>query len=283
MSKGKKTWLIDEYGEVKETGRFKTDEQIQADIKFMEQKRIKEAQQKENGIKDKFIWAYFDEQSKMFPELKPQDVTRLIYIATYCDYSDNILKIKGKNIDATKLKDIMLLNNPQYYSWYNLMIKLGYIEKIVDGYKINVDFFNKGKILQNGNATRVFIATVRNLYENLRTVDHYKLGYLLRLIPFINPYSNSLVENVNEADISKLKPLKLSYLADILGYSKKNIRKLANELLSIKYGEKQLPLIGLFALNSLTVDDMFVIINAKIFFGGSCEQQNKVLSLFESN
>lgn len=285
MSKGRKTANVDmNTGEIMGYGRWKSDAQILAEIKYAKKQRIKEQQQSTvERIKDKFIWSYFEEQKKMFPELKPQDISRLIYIATYCDYNDNILKIKGKLIDNIKLKNIMMLSDPQYYNWYKLMIKLGYIEKIEDKYKLNSNFFSKGGLIQNGNTTRIFINTIRNLYENLKCTDHYKLGYLLQLIPYINPYNNALVENISEKDPNKLKPLKLSYLANILGYSKKNIKKLANELLSIKYGEKQIPLIGLLALNSLNVENMFIIINSKLFFGGNVDQYNNILEMFENN
>ena len=106
---------------------------------------------------------------------------------------------------------------------------------------IGKEFFNKGPMIKRKNTkvTRIFIDMVRDVYNNLDPKDHYKLGIILQLIPYINPYFNCLAKNPAETCKENLIPLKLGELTEILGYSSQHCRRVGNEIISTRFGSEK--------------------------------------------
>lgn len=288
---------------VDELGEFTTHEEKMRRHKYFEEKQYEqekeyfkvkqelEEMKKEYNIVDKdtkkvdtsFIFTYFKEQQILFPDLKAQDVGRLIFISTYCEYGTNLLKCDGIYINKSRLKELMNLNNGIYYEWLEKMEKYKYIKFQGDKIVLNKSFFNYGKLKdeKDTKAVRLFIDVVRELYNNLLPRDHYKMGLMLQLIPFVNPHFNCLVENPKERNKENLRLLKLGSLAEKLGYSARHCRRLGNELLSLRFGEEQRRVVIAIALDNMDAKDHILMFNARLFFGGNIDEYEALNSMFD--
>lgn len=266
-----------------EIAYVRTEKQIEQIKKYYERRSEQEEKNKNYPkINNPFIWQYYTERKNIFKDLNPQDIARLTFIATYCEYNTNAL-INGKTyLKKNDIFNLVKISKTQFKEWYSKMINLEYLKEKNEKIILNKKFFNKGSMMKENNATRIFTDIVRKLYSNIEPKDHYKVGYILQLVPYINPYFNILATNPKEQDKNKLQRLKMSDLADILGVDKKNIRRLANELLSLSFGEEKTPLIGLLALRSLDVGKMFIIMNTKLVFGGNLNQYKEIEELFNN-
>jgi len=229
----------------------------------------------------KFIWSYFKSQEETFPDLKTQDICRLMFLSTYIDYSTNELTVNGSPMLFKDINKVMELDWNTYNRWINKMIQHNYIELKDNKVYINNSFFNKGNLVkaENIKAVRLFIDMTRDLYHRLYPKEHYKLGLLLQLVPYINPNFNCLAKNQTTTVRCELQMIKLSELAIELGYSERHCQRLGNEILRTRLGGEKLA-VGI-ALNSLRPEDHIFMINTKLIFGGAVADYNLINELFQ--
>ncbi len=240
-------------------------------------------------IPSSFIWAYFQEQQRMFPDLKTQDISRLVYLSTYAEFNTNKLKSNGSYVEPSEVFKLMNLDRKTYKAWIQKMLDHDYIEFKRGRVIINDNFIFKGplgELMRAGGekvkAVRLFTDMVRELYLNLTPAEHHKMGVVLQMIPYINPYFNCLAKNPNTNEIEHLVPMTLGELAEKLGYSIKQCRRLGNDILGMRFGAGRKRIAVMVALDDMKPENMIVLFNAKLFFGGSALQYNEVNRLFES-
>lgn len=268
-----------------EHGIFKTFKQINSQKKYYCERGRKIKLQKEikdyEKIKGEFIWIYFKEQEELFPDLKHQDITKLIYIATYCQFKTNILIMNNRIMRKNDMLNCLNIGKTIFYEWFDKMRLYGYFEVIDDEIKINNNFFSKGKMLKNKNSSRIFVDTIRTIYNNMTSKDHYKLGYIFQLIPYMNPTFNALVKKQKEKDINLLKRLTVVTIANILKIERVHYIRLKKYLLSMYFGENKECIMRSLSLKELYVEKIMVI-NPKLFFSGNLSEYNKICESFKN-
>ena len=230
-----------------------------------------------------FIWAYYMEQQKMFPELKMEDISRFVFISTYVEYNSNILTNNGIAMDRTDMNKMLGLTRSVYNAWYDRMSAYGYIKNRNGKHVINNNILNRGRRNMGGGikATRVFIGAVRELYNNLKPSDHHKMGLVLQLMPYVNPDNNMLVKNPF-SNTEPYEPLRLGELAEMFGYSKKHSKRLGNELLGIRFGEDGKRAAAMLVVDNMNHEKFIVMHNSRIFYGGSGSGKHEIANrIFE--
>lgn len=232
----------------------------------------------ENKIPSNFIWAYFKKQQELYPELKNQDISRLIYISTYIDFNTNILVDNKKPILPKDINKYIRINKHSYKTWITKMLDYGYLKFEDNKVIVNRNFFNKGKIKKYNDKTamRIFTDMVRELYNSLDGKEHHKMGIVMQLIPYINPYFNCLSKNPHSKNKNEVVPMKLGELNNILGFTDQYCIKLGTDLLSIRLGSDKKRIAMLVALDDMKPKNMTLIINSKLFFGGNASEYHEL-------
>jgi len=140
--------------------------------------------------------------------------------------------------------------------------------------QLNSSYFQRGALSnitdykKNGIiVTRLFNEAIRNIYTNVDTKSHRYLGYLFKLIPYINTKYNILCKDNIEQDRDNLERMTLGDVCAVLNHDKSNARRLGNELLSLKLKDGS-AIFAAVAFKSLDVKNMCLIINPKVLFGG---------------
>lgn len=206
-----------------------------------------------------FIWLLFNYGQELFPNISAANLTRLMYAATFCESDGSIM-------NKSVLREYMKLNRARWSEFWNEMIENNILYEKDDVVFVNSDFFVNGPLVTNKNYTRLFCEYVRQLYEGCDSAsDHKQLSYIFKIIPFINRRTNTVCLNPTEQNEQEIKPMRLGDLCDVIGYSKKNARRLASELLKIRINGELA--IGFFVSN-MNEKTWLPVLNPKLCFGG---------------
>ena len=250
--------LDDDTGEVKDfIGEYRTQEQIEAQTKYVVNKE-------KQTFNSDFTWIVFEYGKELLPNIKDQSLVRLIYLSTICDY-DGILPPKSVIKKKLKLSD-------KYWSYFfkemrsnNLILE----DEETGALCLNKDFFIKGSLKEMSDkrdCTRLFCNFIQDVYDacdNIKSIN--QISYLYKLIPFVNRRTNIVCYNPKEQDPEKVYPITLGEFCDMIGYSRKNARRLVSDLLSLKCNGQNL--IGFFVTN-LNQTSWKIIVNPHIYYGG---------------
>ena len=250
--------LDDDTGEIKDfIGEYRTQEQIEAQAKYVVNKE-------KQTFNSDFTWIVFEYGKELLPNIKDQSLVRLIYLSTICDY-DGVLP--PKNVIKKKLK-----LSDKYWSYFfkemrsnNLILE----DEETGALCLNKDFFIKGSLKEMSDkrdCTRLFCNFIQDVYDacdNIKSIN--QISYLYKLIPFVNRRTNIVCYNPKEQDPEKVYPITLGEFCDMIGYSRKNARRLVSDLLSLKCNGQNL--IGFFVTN-LNQTSWKIIVNPHIYYGG---------------
>lgn len=250
--------LDDDTGEIKDfIGEYRTQEQIEAQTRYVVNKE-------KQTFNSDFTWIVFEYGKELLPNIKDQSLVRLIYLSTICDY-DGILPPKSVIKKKLKLSD-------KYWSYFfkemrsnNLILE----DEETGALCLNKDFFIKGSLKEMSDkrdCTRLFCNFIQDVYDtcdNIKSIN--QISYLYKLIPFVNRRTNIVCYNPKEQDPEKVYPITLGEFCDMIGYSRKNARRLVSDLLSLKCNGQNL--IGFFVTN-LNQTSWKIIVNPHIYYGG---------------
>lgn len=250
--------LDDNTGEIKDfIGEYRTQEQIEAQTKYVVNKE-------KQTFNSDFTWIVFEYGKELLPNIKDQSLVRLIYLSTICDY-DGVLPPKSVIKKKLKLSD-------KYWSYFfkemrsnNLILE----DEETGALCLNKDFFIKGSLKEMSDkrdCTRLFCNFIQDVYDacdNIKSIN--QISYLYKLIPFVNRRTNIVCYNPKEQDPEKVYPITLGEFCDMIGYSRKNARRLVSDLLSLKCNGQNL--IGFFVTN-MNQTSWKIIVNPNIYYGG---------------
>lgn len=212
-----------------------------------------------------FYFSFYDN----ILQLENSYLFRFIYLSTFTNYKgyiefglskrDGVL-IKKKNIqEILKLKRTETYNTIKYFEENNMI----YYDE--EGFvMINTNISKRGKLNKAEdrlNHSRIFDEHIRELYENSSSKEHKTIGIMLKLLPYVHFKTNIICSNPNEEDCSRIKPLKLNEILEIINASKTSIRTLMS--FKIMNGTE-----SAFMKTSNAFIKNFYIINPRITYKG---------------
>lgn len=244
-----------EFTQIDCPGEWRTYKQIESQAKYT-------ANKEKQTFNSDFTWIIFEYGKRLLPEINDKSLVRLIYLSTICDY-DGCLP--PKNVIKQKLK----LSNKYWSVFIKDMTKNNIIIEKDNCLYLNRDFFVKGNLQglqKDADHTRLFCNFIRDIYDACDNVQSItQISYLYKLIPFVNRRTNIVCYNPKEQDPEKVYPITLGEFCDMIGYSRKNARRLVSDLLSLKCNGQNL--IGFFVTN-LNQTSWKIIVNPHIYYGG---------------
>lgn len=223
-----------------------------------------------------YVHVFYVKDELLYNELnlKPADVSRFLYLATYISYNykdKNLLvkKEKGclKPMLQKDMKSIMKLSERGFYNFLKEIRNKGLIIEKDNKFYINNKYVSKGKIEDDkDNYVRLYIDTTRYLYENCTSRQHKQLGYVLKLLPYADFETNHILINDEKAEIRDIMKL--------LGLSVEGVNavnKFKKMLLNFKinYQNKEYYLFGAHTFEYGKEYRTYFVINPLVLFGGN--------------
>ena len=254
-------------GEVVSQQNWLVDPQAEA-----ERKQKKERSSELKKIYGNFYNSYYNLSETYFPNLSEASLARLLYSLCFLDYKGYLTAPNSRtHLNEKRLKAIMRLSPSTFHNWFTEMID-NHIFILDDSglIKVNNKLFFRGrfKYEKDEYIMKNSIECTKYLYESVNAKQHVALGYLYKMIPYVNIKYNILCHNPFETDIDNIEPITLSQLCTILGVQKQNINKLIATLHSYQIN-------GVCAVSYIT-DDFIkskskIFINPKIYYAGDVD------------
>lgn len=235
---------------------------------FFRNKKINKDFSEEYG---NFYLAIFTSLKRYHEELSPDVLTRLIYAVSFIDYQGYLKLTQKTKMTVSDLKIKMKLSDKVFRNWFR-EVTSNHILQIDNLGHINVNptyFFKGSKRLTDGIAMRMKIDVIRQLYEQALPKMHKSLGYIYRMIPFVNIEHNILCKNPFEKEIENIRFLTLGELCESIGLQRQNLKRLVNILLEYQIDNECIIKFDL---------DKKIYINPKVYYLGSLDSLKNIQS-----
>ena len=237
----------------------------------------------ERRLKEKKKDYYFVSREDEIVDLSPETAARLIYLNSYIDVGHNKLMLSQRTPMRRKDLSRVLNISPATASRFWDEVYPNYIVEKNDGLMFtNSQFFIRGR-LQNKSALKFFVESVRTLYESLPTNKHRYLGYVFRLLPFVNIEFNVLCFNPFEKELEKVEMMTLSDLCEYINFDKSNLHRLTNIYKSLRFkinSKSHTERFVSFIFDGTDRSQSKVYINPNILYSGSCFERVEILGAF---
>ena len=214
------------------------------------------------------------------------NISRIIYLATYIDYNnrkEGLLIYQSKNEDGqfqqnkemsrADIRNVLGLTDSTFKRFLKDVKDNNLLFEVDSKFYINTEYFNRGKMTKvedSKSYCRLFINTIRDLYEGTKSTKHKVLANVFQLIPYIHYEHNIVCHNPNEATENP-KAIKLAELCEMFGVAYENRSKLAKQLYEFKVtiGEEDYHLFTYVILNAQY--DYFVVNPLVVYSGNNAE------------
>ena len=190
-------------------------------------------------LPEPFIWYLCAQCRRIFPDMDPAHVTRLMYAATFAGYNGILVNYHNNPLTVAGLEQRMGLSHRYFKIFMDDMIQRKIFKENDQKLIINQSIFSKGVLPPNRMVdaaregsiiTRVYINSVRNLYEHSMRQSDKALSYLFQMIPFIHYKYHMLCFNPLEKQRDDVIWMTVEDFADAIGFDQKNIKRLYTTL-----------------------------------------------------
>lgn len=231
---------------------------------------------------------YFIPTSEQFTNIAPETVTRLIYLNSFVGYNDNKLMLTERT--PMKRKDLAEILNvsKSTISRFWKEVSPVYITESDSGliFSNNI-IFKRGSIKDAKEYLqyqKIYINGVRKLYEATERNNHRQLGYLFKLLPFINLEYNMLCYNPLETDIEKIELVSIADFCKMIGYDIAHLNKLMSIYRSIQFdvGGRYERFCAI-TYDGINKNNAKIFVNPHILYCGSDYNKVEILGAFCKN
>lgn len=228
---------------------------------------------------------YFVLTENVFDDIKPETATKLIMLCTYLDYSNRLMKTRKTPMQKSDIQQILKLSRSATYQFWN-EVKDKYITEcngilyIADNSQIFRHSIPKDdKYLQ---LQKIYINSVRSLYNQTDIRKHRQLGYIFKLLPHISLEFNIFCKDVFEQELDNIETLTITDLCNLVHYDVTQSTRLIRELQSIKFihnGNKEY-LLSFVDNGTDNPNSKKIFVNPHIIFNGTDYRRVEVLGAF---
>lgn len=201
---------------------------------------------------------------------------RFFYLCSFADY-DGYLKIGKSFVNERDFNEIYSnLSENTIVKIRTQLIESRLISVYEDKIKVNDNYFLRNEITKDfkKECCRVFDYGIKQLYKELKPTEHKKIGKIIPLLEYMHYSNNILCSNPAEKDLSKIKPLSIKEIGQIIDINGDNYNRAVKYLLNVTVNDK--PLLGeVRKLNSSVI-----VVNPTIFYKGSNIEDIKWLKDF---
>ena len=245
------------------------------------QRRLEHRQRRIERRTPKGVSYVFVNAEQHFEELSPSTTAKLIYLSTYVNY-EGILVSGRTPIKKQDLSRILGISPASAYNFWKEVSPM-YITEDEDSESLflNREYFTKGSLERKTfkGYQKLFCDGIRSLYELNPTSKHKYIGYLFKLLPFINREWNALCtpDSVYLCDLALLNLISIDDFCEFIGYQKVNISRLMKMFNSLYFeieGMKQKACF--FQYNFRTDNGAKMVINPFVLYSGPDKTRDEI-------
>ena len=215
-------------------------------------------------------------------DIKPQYKVRFLYLASYLDFNNNLLVAKDEynvkiQLNRQMIKDILKLKDAEFRNTLNVLLECGLLIKDDKHYKLNTSCGIKGEVKSSKELyTRVFITSIRQLYDKCKPVNHKQLYYLFKILPHVNINYNIPCNDTQTDIISEVKPYTMKDICKTIGYDSTSTNKVWNILRGFKIGDD-------YVVCKHSIDkDEYITVNPRVYYAGTrIENVRYLMNIFD--
>ncbi len=228
-----------------------------------------------------------------YDPLPPATMAKLVYLSTFLNYEGKL--VHGITpIRRRELAGILGISPTSvYYFWrdVNPLYVYEQADESIQDQKDEVLFMNP-EYFYRGNLDRkhftpyqkLFCKGIQSLYKSVPTSKHRQLGYLFKLLPYVNREWNVLCtpESVYEKDLDNIRTMSIEEFCQISGYTNtSNISKLKDVYDSLYFDmDGQQQKFCSFVYKSIKDATARIVINPAVFYAGGDRNKVEVYKLF---
>ena len=261
-----------------------SEKQRNAVEKSIKNKELNENMKEWNKELGGFVFILFEYGDVIFsqsPELIQEDITKLFYLSTFVDYEGNL--IHNDNLIIRKdMQKLINISREKFSIFFNKLKNLGIILEENKFIKLNKEYFFKGEIDKSikskYNYTRLYVNSIRYLYENVSIRKHKQLGSYFKMIPYIHRQQNTLCLNP-ESHINDIELMNVIELKNILGYHQNSIKRFMDDLTSIQLDNGYSILA--FISHNKDKEQSYIIVNPRVYYGGNFDIEGGVSGILK--
>lgn len=250
---------------------------------YQEAKKLK--QQYISTVKSRLGNFYFILTDNVFLDVSPQTATRLIMLCTYLNYSNQFMRTNKTPMAKSDIQTILKLSKTAVNKFWN-EVRDKYIIDRNNGLYINnnANIF-RNKIPKNNQYLqyqKIYINTVRALYKVTHPRKHKQLGYIFKLLPYINLEYNIFCTDAFEQELNQIKPLSMTDFCKLINCDIGQASRLQKDLksLTFDYQGNQERLLSYVDDGNNTPHSKKIFVNPHIIYNGSDYKRVEILGIF---
>lgn len=220
-------------------------------------------------------------RSNQFDGLTPQDVTRLVYLASFMGFDGRLMLTERVRIKVSDFPEVLRLSKSTVTRFW-VAVKNRFILEQPDGSLLMTHPFFRGRTKNvKERLTKLFIDAVRLVYQHTPVSQHKVLGYVFQILELVSVEFNIVCWNPLETNLGAIHPLSIKEFCKVAGYDISQSARLVRSLSKIK-----LPVNNckqhLFAFVSVgnMKNDQFIVINPRILYAGHNYERVDILAAF---
>lgn len=236
---------------------------------YLERQKVECTEQQK--LLGKYVFTAAEEET--FSDLSPDLLARAVYLATHLDFdSDTLWATQRTPVKRSELhKTLRLSESAADTFWRNVKDK--YFYRSEDGcLHAKSQVFAMGHLaaLPSIEYQKIYTAALRELYEKIPSRQHKRLGYALKMLPYLNFQFNILCHNPTVTEYNKIEPLTVAEFCENIGFDKAHASQLASD-----YGKLTFTVNGMqevfckFLSNGRDVTTAHIFINPRLVYKGS--------------
>lgn len=210
-----------------------------------QQKAIHDRKEQQKGfldrkaIMDSFGRFSFLHTAQGFEDVSPETAARLVYLSTFLKWEDGALLITQRSkMSRDSLQEVLGLSR-QTVSRFLDEVNPNYITlDDVSNLYMNPKLFYRGKIGRHGESVswrKIYTDSVRKLYRMAGKNNHRYLGYVFKMLPFINIEYNGLCLDIFEKDLALVQFITDADFCNKIGYDYSAVSRLKKVYKRIRF------------------------------------------------
>ena len=269
----KEQWKIvrlnESTGEIRDVsaGRWVPDRVLTpANQQYREVGEAREAKYKDLGA----FFLHVFQSTGGFTKMRPKTAARLMYLATYLSYDGVLCSTQRTKMTKKRMAELLGLKRKTFDRFFVEVTDAGMLIKTDDGYTMDRNYFVRGKVERANNTrfTRVFIKSMRALYEATPPCLHQYLGYIFLMMPYVNVQWNIVCHNPLEDHLEVIEPMTLGEFCDAIGYERDNAQRLLDNYRKITFNWKGKQQYFCTFFYEEDIRDMRIVCNPNLFYIG---------------
>lgn len=237
-----------------------------ANHQYRDTGKVREALYKNLGA----FFLYIFQRTGGFTEMKPKTAARLMYLATYLSYDGVLRNTQRTPMTKKDMMEALGLKRKTFDRFFAEAIDANLLFKTCHGYTMSAECFVRGKVARESGTrfTKVFIKSMRDLYEVTPVQLHQYLGYIFLMMPYVNVQWNVVCHNPLQERLEDVQPMTLGEFCDTIGYDRNNAKRLLDSYRHITFNWRGQQQYFCTFFYEDDIRDMRIVCNPNIFYIG---------------